>query len=227
MGRGVRRGLVACDSRRRYRTESGGVDRRGYCGRLVEDHGVSAPSCYGGGRSPSRQQGGAHRSGHCGRLLKSERSVHPYLCWGWPLTFRRTSTRSTSSVASPSEDGSGPSGWACGGDPWAPPSTRPPISPVGGSSGIRAGPREPGSGTISVEGSTPHNWGADHGRYRPDTPHQRTFAPNATVRPPTSTRAPRPPTWARERARTTQARAPQSVVRLPRRRTAYRLPLVL
>ena len=49
--------------------------------------------------------------------------------------------------------------------------------------GFRAGPRGAGSGTLSLEGGTPHNWGAEQGRYRLETVVRRAFAPNATTRP--------------------------------------------
>ncbi len=65
---------------------------------------------------------------------------------------------------------------------------------------------------MSLEGGAPDNRVADHGHYRPTTPVQPAFAPNATTRPLTHNTPLTRDTWACERAcRPTRGDRPFSV----------------
>ena len=175
-------GLVACGTRRGYLTDTDGAHRRGTAAGSRMDHGVSAPIPLGGGRSPSET-----------RWSPPQRSLRRAPGWitECPLTIRK-SARSTSSGTAPSEDGVGPSGWACGGVPWAPPSTTPPIDPVDGTSESGRAPRA-GSGPCPWKGAPRRTWAPIKDTSASKPPSTGPNGPKAPVRPPTATRAPSRP----------------------------------
>ncbi|GGR00236.1 hypothetical protein GCM10010251_14450 [Streptomyces aurantiogriseus] len=69
----------------------------------------------------------------------------------------------------------------------------PPSGPVDDTFGFGPGP-EGGVRTMSLEGGTPHNWGADTDAIACARADQPTSAPKATVRPRPTPHAPTPDT---------------------------------